>query len=469
MRARILYASTRQQGIYKSTNSGASFAQIGVGTLPNLMGRIAVDPNNASRIAAAPCPNDPSAPIPKMLVGTDAGSSFTAATVATSIPAPTTFCVTTVTFSPNTSGLVILRGVIASLTQGNFSAVVRSTDSGADYTAVTGGSGARGFSFPAAGQVFAANFSGAALTSSDSGASFTTLASSPVLPGLTAVESLATGVKPGTNAVRYLASGDGLYVISDGGSSWTKRTSGVRATKIRALALNPLPNVNTIFAGHGENATVGQGLPLYRSLDNGLTWNGVNGTGQVETIRTLLLDENTASSANSVLYLAGRDLFPQTRPVGQRESPIAKSVDGGLTWNLLRNFAGLGAPPSNASPYLVIFLDTQAIVPDRSVINSGTWTKLYLAAEGFLDRSRIGGPVTLIIPRIRRTLNAGANWNTIATPGGAVGSPGMDGLPTGACISDGSLPTPFPTVDAPLPYPSQSIRSCRTHSIPAPL
>lgn len=445
-----IYVSTNDQGLFKSVNSGGSFSKIGIGVLPDLMGAVAVDPTNSLRIAASTCTDNPSLPIPKMFLSTDAGATFTPVSVSNAVAPPTIYCGRSLVFSPNTPGLVLSHGTISSSTLGNFSAVLRSTDSGANYSDANGPRG-RGFSFPAAGQVFAANFSGAALTSSDSGANFAVLASSPVLPGLSAVENNDTAIKTDNSAVRFLATGDGLYASSDSGLTWVKRTVGVRATKIRALALSPQPTVNTFYAGHGEGSTVGQGLPVYRSLDSGQNWSNLSNTGQIETVRSLLLDENTALTANPVLYMGGRDLFPQSgRPFFQRASSMAKSVDGGLTFSPLNNFAGLAAPPTNSISH-VNFLGTRVVVPDRSVIAGGVWSKLYSGGEGFIDCDTIGGTPTSYVPRFWRTLNAGANWDTVSTPGGAVGSPGSDGLPLGECIGDGSLPTPFPVSDAPYP------------------
>ena len=449
-----LYLGTRAHGLYKSTNAGASWARLAATTLPAFIGKIAVDPTNTNRLAVAPCHESelPYSGAP-MYRSIDAGTNFTAATIS-GTAAGYFACASALEFSAITSGLVTgFQGFGFSSPGVDY---FRSTDAGASYSLITLPLTALGnatqiskFLFTSASNMVAAGFSGGLLTSADAGLNFTYSSGAPSFTGAsTPLEVFGYANKPGDLSVRYLVTGDGFFRSGDSGASWTRRNPGIRAVNVRAITLNPLAASNTMYAGYSDGA--GQSRAFYRSLNAGALWTDAGNTIDADWFRTILLDSNTAASANQVLYAGGRDISPPRQP-RQRGTPVYKSVDGGTNWLPLTSFAGLAPPPSASNAFALGNLGTvRAIVPDKLVLTGGVWSKLYLTANGSGTCSTIGGAVTITVPRIWRTLDAGTNWNTIATAGtGSSGAVGSDGLSTGTCVDNFG----FPQADFPIPVP----------------
>ena len=449
-----LYLGTRANGLFKSLNAGVTWARIGAATLPVSIGKIAVDPTNASRLAVAPCDEGavPYTGAP-MYRSVDAGGSFTAATI-TGTAAGYYACASALEFSAITPGLVV--GFQGNDLNSPAQDYLRSTDAGASYSVVSLPASGLGnltqlskFLITSASTMVAGAINGGLLTSADAGLSFTYSGMAPTFAGVSSpLEVFALGNKPGDFSVRYVVTGDGFFRSSDAGASWTRRNLGVRAVNVRAITPNPLATSNTFYAGYSDGA--GQSRPFYRSINAGVNWADAGNNIDADWFRTILLDTNTAASANQVLYAGGRDISPQRQP-RLRGTPVYKSIDGGTSWLPLTSFAGLAPPPAAANASALGNLGTvRAIVADKLVLTAGLWSKLYLTANGLGSCTTIGGPVTITIPRIWRTLDAGSNWNTIATAGtGSAGAVGTDGLPTGNCIDNFG----FPQADYPIPVP----------------
>jgi photosystem II stability/assembly factor-like uncharacterized protein len=444
-----LYVSTFNSGLYKSSDAGASFTRIGTATLPDQLGSIAVDPLNPLRLAVSPCP-DGNTPYlgAAMYRSADAGASFVAATV-TGAPSGSAACAATLDFSASQSGLVLGRG--------STNQVLRSTDAGAVYSLITPTPPGQPtvnvsqFLFLNASTVWVANSFGGLQQSTDAGLTYSAVASSPSLPGSSVpLESFTLATLAGNTAVRLIGTGDGVYRSTDSGTTWSRQSSGLRGANIRSLAVNPSATINTIWAGTSD--LVGQQNPLFRSPNAGVSWNTTGAVADLDSIRTLLLDTNTSSGPNPVLYAGGRDSSP-ARALTQRFSSVAKSTDGGTTWTSLQNFAGLTPTGPGSIATAVANLGTvRAIVPDRSVVTAGAWSKLYLSSSGVANCTALGGAISFTVPRLWRTLDAGANWNTISTPGtGTSGAVGTDGLPLGECIQPPDLSGFFVEYATPVP------------------
>jgi photosystem II stability/assembly factor-like uncharacterized protein len=448
-----LYLSAGTAGIYKSINAGAAWNRIGASELPAdaSFAGIAVDPSNAQRMIVTPCATASPYSGRGYYRSTDGGASFIGADV-TGLTGNQSACASMLKFSSTTAGLIIGQGA-SGFNQLFPTFSLRSTDGGVTLSSFTI-SGIPGLAPPLITSVhfFSAsswqfgNGTGPMLQTTDAGASFS-VAPSPNLPGSTvALESFAHALKPGDASTRYVISGEGFYRSVDSGATWTRHNSGLRATNIRAIALNP--SNSTMYAGVSD--TAGQSRPFFRSADAGASWTDPSNFTEIDWLRTILLDTNTASGAAQVLYGAGRDNAPN-RPPLQRGSPVMKSIDSGNTWTALTNFVGLAAPGS-ASGIPVSGLSTvRTIAPDRSVVTAGAWSKLYLTSTGQLNCASVGATPTSVIPRIWRTLDAGSTWNTVATAGSAT-TPGSDGLPLGQCIETQPGST-FAFADYPIPVP----------------
>lgn len=447
-----LVLTSSSHGAFRSMDGGASWAAIGTGTLPVRLSQVAFDPGNPAVLLVSPCaPEDGSAYTGAHLYrSADGGASFTGISVSGMDPGTAT-CTAALAFSPVTSGLVL--GSDGSGPFAPFNTVLRSTDAGLTFTRFAAGPASTtlpaSFNFigPSPGEVLAGNARGAVLRSTDGGASFAA-APTPTLPGPSpALESQLVTTKPGDPATRYFISrGAGFYRSTDSGATWTQQNTGIGAANIRALAINP-SNPNVIYAGQAESEASAITWPFFRSNDGGANWAQTGSSLRTDWFRTLLVDSNTAlNPAATVIYAGGRDIAPAVA-TALRSSGVVKSSDGGATWTEITSFGGLGAPVPLATLGTV-----RAIVPDRSVLTGTSWSKLYLTASGNGNCSTIGGPVTILTPRLWRTLDAGNTWNTIASPGSG-STVGSDGLPAGECVNGNTPAEPIPVADYPIPVP----------------
>jgi photosystem II stability/assembly factor-like uncharacterized protein len=173
----------------------------------------------------------------------------------------------------------------------------------------------------------------ALLKSTDGGANWTTvwdwfmglrvsirsLAIDPAHPA-----TLYAGVDDGSAALAVAQLGQGstgLFKSTDGGATWTN--TGFTRSAVNLLAIDP-SNPNTIYAsteGHYGDSKGFQGL--FKSLDGGGKWQAIN--NRLESVIGSRLITSTAlkiDPANpNVLYL------------GTVNSGVFRSVDGGATWS----------------------------------------------------------------------------------------------------------------------------------------
>ncbi|MDX2443125.1 MAG: hypothetical protein QNK30_04940, partial [Bacteroidales bacterium] len=128
--------------------------------------------------------------------------------------------------------------------------------------------------------------------------------------------------------------GDGVYKTTDGGDSW--KNMGLENTeRIGRIVIHP-SNPDTVYVaalGHLWDPNEDRGL--YKTIDGGKTWENI-----------LYIDENTGCSDIAidpenpeVLYAAMWDFQrkPWTFRSGGKGSGLYKTIDGGKTWEELRN------------------------------------------------------------------------------------------------------------------------------------
>jgi hypothetical protein len=438
--ASTIYVSTQENGLYKSMDNGVSWTQLGVGTVPNTLGKIAVDPTNNSRLWVSAC-QPFGAPVPTVsaLYSIDGGQTF-----APSSHPGTSACAVSAEFSPFTPGLLMVTTSFSPINASNSTdLVLRSTDAGATFTSSTIGSPLTQFGasftnmhFIDATQMYLGTAREGFFKSADAGVMFSSVGPSfsPTLDS-TILATPRVLTKPGDAQTTYTATGDGFYRSTSSNVLWDRQANGIRATEIRAVAVNPFSGNGTVLAGNADG--IGQTRAIYRSTNSAATW-VQQSSASLDTVRSLLIDTSSAA-ATSTVYAAGQDRFPNSVSIGLQQSPLVKSIDGGATWTHLASFIGMTPPGPGSTNPIGLLSSVNAIVPDTTVILSQRWGRLFLAARGRVTCSAVGAAPVLAAPRFWRTLNAGGLWDTVAAPGSLNPlATGDDGLPKGVCAMLGS-------------------------------
>ncbi|MEM8999530.1 MAG: glycosyl hydrolase [Bacteroidota bacterium] len=146
--------------------------------------------------------------------------------------------------------------------------------------------------------------------------------------------------------------GDGVYKSTDAGKTWNH--IGLDKTRhISDVIIHPT-NPDVLFvAAQGAQYGASQQRGIYRSLDGGITWKQV-----------LFINEHTGASSLSmdmknplILYAAmwQHRRFPWKIESGGTSSGLYKSIDGGSTWQKLKeglpeDFGKAGISVSRANP-----------------------------------------------------------------------------------------------------------------------
>jgi len=144
---------------------------------------------------------------------------------------------------------------------------------------------------------------------------------------------------PGGGSLAY--EGDGVYVSSDAGQTWTNK--GLSETgSISKVLIDPNDD-NVIFAGAmGRLFSNDNNRGLYRSRDNGDTWEQIlfvsDSTGVIDMV-------NHPTLSNVIFAVTWERIRTrQDRQYGGATSGIHRSIDGGDTWQELTN--GLPTDPT---------------------------------------------------------------------------------------------------------------------------
>jgi photosystem II stability/assembly factor-like uncharacterized protein len=240
-------------------------------------------------------------------------------------------------------------------------------------------------------------------TSSDSGATWTPIDNLPFAQPKLLVPD------PGTPMTLYEASGDlGIFKSLDGGMTWKPASSGIGATNVQALAIDPV-HAQTLYAatvpaGNSNSSVVYKstdgatswtladtasfsvtqlavdaqndsivwevGQNLRKSIDGGATWNAVTFPG---TVAVLALDPRISGT----VYAISNMVFCGFQ-CGQNQEPMFyRSTDGGATWLMQ------GAFPPRASSLTVDSSTNPSTIYGvysggtlyRSVDGGATWTQ----------------------------------------------------------------------------------------------
>lgn len=193
--------------------------------------------------------------------------------------------------------------------------VFKTTDSGSTWTSINNGLNNQDVRALAVGpvtssNVYAGTIRNGVYASIDGGANWK---HSNTLP---ATDVRALIIDPNTPTTIYVGTESGVFRSADSASTWSAASSGITSNDIRALAIDPPlattppPTTITVYAGTGDSG-------VFKSVDGGTTWTGVNNGLTTQDVNALLVDPATTPST----------LYAATNGGG-----VFRSTDGGTTW-----------------------------------------------------------------------------------------------------------------------------------------
>lgn len=209
-----------------------------------------------------------------------------------------------------------------------------------------------------------------AMKSVDGGATWSAATPAPGKP----VELAAA---PGSPATLYAATSDrGIWKSADASASWQPASSGLGATKTLALAIDPLHP--RILYGVVEGGVLGPGL--LKTASAGRQWHLVGPPSLVDYLGQIVVDPAT----------------PTTLYAGSAKG-LAKSLDGGNSWEVLATQAGAGQ--------VCFGVDQLAIDPAAS-------ETLYVVATADFRSNCFGGCAVV------KSTDGGNSWSCMSAPFG---------------------------------------------------
>jgi photosystem II stability/assembly factor-like uncharacterized protein len=201
------------------------------------------------------------------------------------------------------------------------------------------------------------------------------------------------------------AASGGVWKTTNGGTTWTPIFDEQGSYSIGTVVLDPA-NPHVVWVGTGENnsqRSVGYGDGVYRSGDDGKTWQNV-GLKSSEHIGKILIDPRDSNT----VYVAAQG--PLWGPGGDRG--LFKTTDAGKTWKKVLSI-------SENTGVTDVVLDPRR--PD------------VLLAASYQRRRHVwtlidGGPESALY----RSTDGGAAWNKLATglPAGELGRVGLAAAPS---------------------------------------
>ncbi|MBQ0735496.1 VPS10 domain-containing protein [Aquimarina celericrescens] len=187
---------------------------------------------------------------------------------------------------------------------------------------------------------------------------------------------------------RHIGYGDGIYRSEDGGASW--KNMGLKNSEhISKIIIHP-ENSNVIWvAVQGPLWKKGGERGLYKSVDGGKTWKKTLGDNQWVGVTDLAIDPRNPDLLYAATWQRHRTVAAYMG--GGPGSGIHRSVDGGETWEQLKNglpksqMGKIGLAISPQKPdilYAAIELDRRTGGVYRSEDRGATWKKQSDAVAG---------------------------------------------------------------------------------------
>lgn len=197
----------------------------------------------------------------------------------------------------------------------NGQGIFRTTDEGSNWAQSSMGAGQDSVIYSitedAANVIYAGTGQGRVIKSTDDGLSWTPepSATGSVLGNNIRLGAATPGVVELNNKLFLSVENSGLYISADGGSSWTKSSSGLGTSDVRALLVD---NNNNLF--------VGTGAGIYKSADGGTSWSLSGSNLSSLVIYSMFMSKDGSLYTGSIL---GKGIY--------------KSTDDGTSWTQVNN------------------------------------------------------------------------------------------------------------------------------------
>lgn len=182
------------------------------------------------------------------------------------------------------------------------------------------------------------------------------------------------------NSQRAIGYGDGVYRSRDGGKSW-KNMGLNKSEHIGRIAIDPR-NSHIYVAAQGPLWGAGGERGLYKSTDEGETWEKILSVDENTGITDVVIDPRDPDTLYAAAYQRRRHVF--TLINGGPGSAIHKSTDAGKTWRKLRSGLpgsemgriGLALSPVNPDyVYAIIEAQGKSGGVYRSTDRGESWSK----------------------------------------------------------------------------------------------
>ncbi|MEA2176200.1 MAG: hypothetical protein QOD00_3792 [Blastocatellia bacterium] len=209
-------------------------------------------------------------------------------------------------------------------------------------------------------------------------------------------------VDPSSSSNVYAAADNGIYKSTDGGGSWAAAGKGQTSTPVTHLAIDP-SNSSIIYA------TTTNGI--YKSTDAGAHWNAINNGLYFPYAQVLTIDPTNPSTLYTAINFGGG---------------FYKSADGGNLWTRLDTdyynnfestsyFYALSVDPNTPAN---IYLGTDKGLY-KSVNGGSAWTFGGTGLPFFssvydlaIDRTNPQTIYAAVFGSVYKSVNGGANWST---------------------------------------------------------
>ncbi len=381
-----LYACTPAGGLWKSTNGGTTWSVL-TDKAATVIGctDIAIDPTNSNHLYLATGDGDAfDNNSVGLLQSTDGGVTWS--TTGLSFGQASYIVISRVLLDPTNTQVIMCATT---------SGIYRSTNGGTTFTKVQAGSfKSMEFNTSSTATVYACGTQ--FYRSTDNGATWTQVGTG--LPPVANVGRMALAVTPANNQIIYLIAGapapnygvTGVYESTNGGTSWTTKTSpsnfGNQEWYDLAIAVNPTNSAEVLLGGQTT------------------FWKSTNSCGSYSQIAT-----TTHVDYHSALYTSATEIYVTS------DGGVYHSTNDGSTWTNLNNnlsIAELYGFGQSTNTNALLITGNQDNGTNKY---TGTWAAT-MGGDGMLcfisranDNNMWGSQYN---GSLNRSTNGGASWST---------------------------------------------------------